>query len=47
MEKQLLTMAQIAKQLNLGEGRKKRYKSETVEVLRFIAEGFKRNLNAT
>ncbi|MGM0921331.1 MAG: MerR family transcriptional regulator [Bacillota bacterium] len=64
MEKQLLTMAQIAKQLNLaestarfyrdrfeeyipsvGEG-KKRYKSETVEVLRFIAEGFKRNLTA-
>ncbi|MGA3602949.1 hypothetical protein [Lysinibacillus agricola] len=62
MEKELLTMAQIAKQLNLaestarfyrdrfedfipsipstGEGRKKRYP------LRFIAEGFNRNLTA-
>lgn len=66
LEKQLLTMAQIAKQLELaestarfyrdrfenyipsvGEGRKKRYKLETVEVLRFIAEGFNRNLTAT
>ncbi|MGM0971306.1 MAG: DUF3967 domain-containing protein [Bacillota bacterium] len=66
MEKKLLTMTQIAKQLNLaestarfyrdrfenyipsvGEGRKKRYKPETIEVLRFIAEGFKRNLTAT
>lgn len=65
MEKQLLTMTQIAKQLNLaestarfyrdrfenyipsvGEGRKKRYKLETIEVLRFIAEGFNRNLTA-
>ena len=65
MDKQLLTMAQIAKQLNLaestarfyrdrfedfipsvGEGRKKRYKPETIEVLRFIAEGFNRNLTA-
>lgn len=65
LEKELLTMAQIAKQLNLaestarfyrnrfeefipsvGEGRKKRYTHETVEVLRFIAEGFNRNLTA-
>lgn len=65
LEKQLLTMAQIAKQLNLaestarfyrdrfedyipsvGEGRKKRYRTETIEILRFIAEGFKRNLTA-
>ena len=65
LDKQLLTMAQIAKQLNLaestarfyrdrfedfipsvGEGRKKRYKPETIEVLRFIAEGFNRNLTA-
>lgn len=30
----------------VGEGRKKRYKPETIEVLRFIAEGFKRNLTA-
>lgn len=63
MEQQLLTMAQIAKELGLaestarfyrdrfedfipsvGEGRKKRYKPETVEVLRFIADGFNRNL---
>lgn len=66
LEKQLLTIAEIAKQLNLaestarfyrdrfedfipsvGEGRKKRYKPKTVEVLRFIAEGFKRNLTTT
>jgi len=65
LEKELLTMAQIAKQLSLaestarfyrdrfedfipsvGEGRKKRYKPETIEVLRFIAEGFNRNLTA-
>lgn len=65
MEQQLLTMAQIAKELNLaestarfyrdrfedfipsvGEGRKKRYKQETLDVLRFIAEGFNRNLTA-
>lgn len=65
LEKELLTMAQIAKQLNLaestarfyrdrfqefipsvGEGRRKRYTHETVEVLRFIAEGFNRNLTA-
>jgi DNA-binding transcriptional MerR regulator len=31
---------------SVGEGRKKRYRSETVEVLRFIAEGFKRKLTA-
>ena len=31
---------------SVGEGRKKRYKPDTVEVLRFIAEGFKRNLTA-
>lgn len=62
LEKQLLTMAQIAKQLNLtestarfyrdrfedfipsvGEGRKKQYKLETVEVLRFITKGYNRN----
>lgn len=66
MEKKLLTMAQIAKELDLaestarfyrdrfenyipsvGEGRKKRYKPETVEVLRFIAESYNRNLSAT
>lgn len=32
---------------SVGEGRKKRYKQETIEVLRFIAEGFNRNLTAT
>nr|WP_142352291.1 MerR family transcriptional regulator [Bacillus pumilus] len=32
---------------SVGEGRKKRYKPETIEVLRFIAEGFNRNLTAT
>lgn len=66
LEKQLLTIAEIAKQLNIpestarfyrdrfenyipsvGEGRKKRYKPETIEVLRFIAEGFKHNLPST
>lgn len=31
---------------SVGEGRKKRYRSETVEVLRFIAEGFKHKLTA-
>lgn len=31
---------------SVGEGRKKRYKPETIEVLRFIAEGFNRNLTA-
>lgn len=29
---------------SVGEGRKKRYRPETVEVLRFVAEGFKRKL---
>lgn len=32
---------------SVGEGRKKRYKPETVDILRFIAEGFNRNLTAT
>ena len=32
---------------SVGEGRKKRYRPETIEVLQFIAEGFKRNLTAT
>jgi DNA-binding transcriptional MerR regulator len=31
---------------SVGEGRKKRYRPETVEVLRFIAEGFKGKLTA-
>lgn len=31
---------------SIGEGRKKRYKPETIEVLRFIAEGYNRNLTA-
>ena len=31
---------------SVGEGRKKRYRPETIEVLRFIAEGFKRKLTA-
>lgn len=63
LEKQLLTIAEVAKQLNIpestarfyrdrfenfipsvGDGRKKRYKPETAEVLRFIAEGFKHSL---
>ncbi|RCO04253.1 MerR family transcriptional regulator [Bacilli bacterium] len=63
--KKLMTMAEVAKELNIpestaryyrdhfidyipsvGEGRKKRYRLETVEVLRFIAEGFKRKLTA-
>lgn len=63
MEKQLLTIAEIAKRLDIpestarfyrdrfedfipsvGEGRKKRYKPETVEILQFIADGFKHNL---
>jgi DNA-binding transcriptional MerR regulator len=65
-EKKLLTLAEIAKQLDIpestarfyrdrfpkyipsvGEGRQKRYRPETVEVLRFIAEGFKNNVTAT
>lgn len=64
--KKLMTIAEIAKELDIpestaryyrdnftdyvpsvGEGRKKRYRPETVEVLRFIAEGFKRKLTAT
>lgn len=63
--KKLMTIAEVAKELDIpestaryyrdsfidyipsvGEGRKKRYRSETVEVLRFIAEGFKRKLTA-
>jgi DNA-binding transcriptional MerR regulator len=31
----------------VGQGRQRRYKPETVEVLRLIAEGFNRNLTAT
>lgn len=31
----------------VGEGRKKRYRPETVDVLRFIADGFKRKLTAS
>lgn len=31
---------------SIGEGRKKRYKPETIEVLRFIVEGYNRNLTA-
>lgn len=61
----LLTIAEIAKQMNIpestvrfyrdrfeayipsvGEGRKKRYKPEAVEVLRIIAEGYNRKLTA-
>lgn len=64
--KKLMTIAEIAKELDIpestaryyrdnfidyvpsvGEGRKKRYRPETVEVLRLIAEGFKRRLTAT
>jgi len=64
-DKKLLTLAEIAKQLDIpestarfyrdrfpkyipavGEGRQKRYRPETVDVLRFIAEGFKRNVTA-
>lgn len=63
--KKLLTIADIAKELNIpestaryyrdnfidyipsvGEGRKKRYRPETIEVLRFIAQGFKNKLTA-
>jgi DNA-binding transcriptional MerR regulator len=65
MALQLLTIAEIAKKLNIaestaryyrdkfeayipsvGEGRKKRYKPEAVEVLRLIAEGFNRKMTA-
>src|SRR3954463_7654692 len=64
--KKLMTMAEVAKELDIpestaryyrdsfidfipsvGEGRKKRYRPETVEVLRFIAEGFKGKLTVT
>ena len=66
MPGKLLTIAEIAKQLDIpestvrfyrdrfesfvpsiGEGRKKRYLPEAAEVLRFIAESFKRNDTAT
>jgi DNA-binding transcriptional MerR regulator len=66
MPGKLLTIAEIAKQLDIpestarfyrdrfeafvpsvGEGRKKRYLPEAAEVLRFIAENFKRNATAT
>lgn len=66
MSGKLLTIAEIAKQLDIpestvrfyrdrfesfvpsvGEGRKKRYLPEAAEVLRFIAESFKRNETAT
>lgn len=65
MADKLLTIAEIAKQLDIpestvrfyrdrfevfvpsvGEGRKKRYLPEATEVLRFIAENFKRNTTA-
>ena len=65
MEKKLLTMAELAKQLQMpestvryyrdrfidyipyvGNGRHRRYRPETADVLRFIAEGFNRNLTA-
>ncbi|MED1948965.1 MULTISPECIES: MerR family transcriptional regulator [Brevibacillus] len=66
MPNKLLTIAEIAKQLDIpestvrfyrdrfemfvpsvGEGRKKRYLPEAAEVLRFIADSFKRNETAT
>lgn len=66
MPGKLLTIAEIAKQLDIpestarfyrdrfesfvpsvGEGRKKRYLPEAADVLRLIAEGFKRNATAT
>ncbi|MDA1861410.1 MerR family transcriptional regulator [Bacillus cereus group sp. BY122LC] len=65
MEQTLLTISQIAKELQIpestaryyrdrfinyipfvGKGRAKKYRPETVEILRFIAEGFNRNLTA-
>ncbi|MFN7137963.1 MAG: MerR family transcriptional regulator [Limisphaerales bacterium] len=65
MPGKLLTIAEIAKQLDIpestarfyrdrfesfvpsvGEGRKKRYLPEAADVLRLIAEGFKRNATA-
>ena len=66
MKPKLLTVAEIAKELQIpestvryyrdrfldyipyvGEGRAKRYRLETLDVLRFIAEGFNRKLTAT
>ncbi|MBT2259781.1 MerR family transcriptional regulator [Priestia megaterium] len=65
MEKSLLTIAEIAKELDMpestvryyrdrfinyipftGKGRGRRYRRETIDILRFIAEGFNRSLNA-
>ncbi|QFY03801.1 MerR family transcriptional regulator (plasmid) [Bacillus cereus] len=65
MEQTLLTISQIAKELQIpestaryyrdrfinyipfvGKGRAKKYRPETVEILRFVAEGFNRNLTA-
>jgi DNA-binding transcriptional MerR regulator len=65
MKKSLLTIAEIAKELNMpestvryyrdrfinyipftGKGRGRRYRRETIDILRFIAEGFNRSLNA-
>lgn len=65
MEQTLLTISQIAKELQIpestaryyrdrfinyipfvGKGRAKKYRPETVDILRFIAEGFNRNLTA-
>ncbi|MGM2833139.1 MerR family transcriptional regulator [Bacillus cereus group sp. Bce025] len=65
MGQTLLTISQIAKELQIpestaryyrdrfinyipfvGKGRAKKYRPETVEILRFIAEGFNRNLTA-
>lgn len=65
MEQALLTISQIAKELQIpestaryyrdrfinyipfvGKGRAKKYRPETVDILRFIAEGFNRNLTA-
>ena len=65
MENRLLTIAELAKQLQIpestiryyrdrfieyipyvGDGRHRRYRPETADILRFIAEGFNRNLTA-
>ncbi|RUU72760.1 MerR family transcriptional regulator [Mesorhizobium sp. M7A.F.Ca.MR.362.00.0.0] len=65
MDKQLLTLTEIAKTLKLaesttryyrdrfeefipsvGEGRKKRYKPETIDILKYIAEAYNRNISA-
>lgn len=65
MENRLLTIAELAKQLQIpestiryyrdrfieyipyvGDGRHRRYRPETADLLRFIAEGFNRNLTA-